>query len=86
LPRDVDLAKDKFYTMKNGQIDAVGVDYRQLYQWSWDVRYEPRESLLPTNPDLSIAIKYLKNIRRVAQNEIGYYFKYDNGQAVKISI
>jgi len=68
----LDLAKDKFYTNKNGVIDSAGVDYQQLFQWSWDVRYNPNKIRMPSKKEVKEARRMLERIQVVVFNEIGF--------------
>ena len=66
---DVDLAGIHLYTNKNNIIDSVADDYKNLFQWSQDVRY--RSEVLGES-ELKIAINVLMGIKLITFNEIGY--------------
>lgn len=73
---DVDLAKNKFYTVKNKIAHSAAADYEQLYIWSCDVRYKPDKFQLISIDELETAIKYLKGIKIILVNEIEYKFQW----------
>ena len=68
---DVDLALDKLVTTKNNRTDAAGTEYEQLYQWSCDIRYNPKRTSLFIENNLNVALKHLEGIKFVVFNEIG---------------
>jgi len=68
----LDLAKNKFITTKNNIVDSVGVDYEQLFKWSWIARYDPRMSAILGKRELDAAKNILERIKVVSINEIGY--------------
>ncbi len=74
---DIDLAKRKFYTVKNEISHSAGVDYEQLFFWSQDVRYNPDKLQLTSIDELETAIKYLKGIKIIMINEIECLFQWD---------
>lgn len=82
---DVDLAIDKFCLLANGEINSVGSQYEQLYQWSCDVRYNPKNSLLLNKSELQIALEYLEEIKKVTKGEIGYIFKQKGKDIKKVN-
>lgn len=68
----IDIAKDKFVTMKNNIIQSVGVDYEQLFNWSCTVRYNPLAYQMLSSREINIALENLEKIKMVAVNEIEY--------------
>jgi hypothetical protein len=72
---DVELAENRFCITEEGKMDSVGQQYRQLFQWSWDVRYSPKSCLLLQKNNLAVALEYITQIRELTTKEIGYYYK-----------
>lgn len=66
----IDIAKNKFVTMKNNIMQGVGADYEQLFNWSCTARYNPTASQLLGNKELEVALENLERIKVVAFNEI----------------
>lgn len=67
-----DLARDKFFTTKNEITEAVGEDYKQLYQWGYDVRYKPERAKNLGKENLKSALNYLEKVKFVTFNDTGF--------------
>lgn len=66
----IQKAMDKFITNKNGITDSAGSDYKQLFQWGYNVRYMPERAELIKESDLGIAISCLDGVKLVTFNEL----------------
>ncbi|MGW8184989.1 MAG: hypothetical protein ACWGHO_02665 [Candidatus Moraniibacteriota bacterium] len=82
---DVEMAIDRFCLFKEDQITSVGTQYEQLYQWSCDVRYSPKNSLLLNKSDFCTALEYLNEIKKVTKSEVGYVFKQAGGKLKRVN-
>lgn len=67
----IDLAKDKFSTSRNSIIDEAGTDYKQLFQWSHNVRYSPSLAQKLSPQMVDIAFSSLERVKLVTFSETG---------------
>lgn len=67
----IQKAMDTFITNKNGIMDSAGSDYKQLFQWGYNVRYMPDRAELIKESDLEIAASCLNGVKLVTFNELG---------------
>lgn len=68
----VEMAQNKFFTNQDGKMDTAGWEYGQLFQWSWDVRYDPENTEMLKKESLNVAAKHLNKVKFVTFSEIGY--------------
>lgn len=65
---DLDMS-DKLFTQKNSISHSAVDDYKQLFNWSHDVRYRPEREKLLGAKDFNLAINFLRGIKLIVFNE-----------------